>query len=252
MTSIPKIAVITGAGSGIGRATALVLLQDGWSVALAGRRQAALEETLAAAGSDGARALVVPTDVADPKSVAALFSHVVKRFGRVDMLFNNAGLNPTGFLFEDLPFEKWKEAIDVNLTGSFLCAQEAFRVMKSQDPRGGRIINNGSISAHVPRPDSAAYTASKHAISGLTRTLALDGRKYDIACCQIDIGNALTGLSQRMTKGVKQADGTIKPEPMIDVTHVARSVLFMANQPLDVNIYNLMVMATTMPFAGRG
>lgn len=252
MTSTSKIAVITGAGSGIGRATALELLRDGWRVALAGRRQAALEETLAVAGADGARALVVPTDVADPKSVEVLFSVVVKRFGRVDMLFNNAGRNPTGFLFEDLPFETWKEVIDVNLTGSFLCAQAAFRVMKTQDPRGGRIINNGSLSAHVPRPDSAAYTASKHAILGLTRTLALDGRKYDIACCQIDIGNAFTGLSGRMKKGVKQADGVIRPEPMIDVMHVARSVLFMANQPLEVNVHSLMVMATTMPYAGRG
>lgn len=252
MTSKPKTAVITGAGSGIGRATALAFLEDGWSVALAGRRKAALEETLAKADAGGAQALVVPTDVTHPDEVARLFATAVKHFGRVDLLFNNAGRNPTGFLFEDLPLETWREVIDANLTGSFLCAQAAFRVMKEQNPQGGRIINNGSLSAHVPRPDSAPYTASKHAISGLTRTIALDGRKYGIACCQIDIGNALTELSARMSRGVRQADGTIKPEPMIDVAHVAKSVLFMANQPLDVNVHSLMIMATNMPYAGRG
>ncbi len=252
MSTTIRTAIITGAGSGIGKATALAFLKDGWNVALAGRRQATLDETLAAAGKDAAHGLAVTTDVADPASVAALFDEVVKRFGRVDMLFNNAGQNAPGVPFEDLPWDKWKAVVDTNLNGSFLCAQAAFRAMKAQDPQGGRIINNGSISAHAPRPDSAPYTASKHAISGLTRTIALDGRKYGIACCQVDVGNAMTGLAERMAKGVKQADGTVKPEPMIDVTDVAKSVLFMANQPPDVNIYHLMVMATNMPYAGRG
>jgi NAD(P)-dependent dehydrogenase (short-subunit alcohol dehydrogenase family) len=252
MTSHNKVAVVTGAGSGIGKATALAFLKDGWSVALAGRRREPLEETVKAAGADGERALAVPTDVADPQAVQALFDRVKAKFGRVDAVFNNAGQNAPGVLFEDLPFEKWKAVVDTNLTGSFLCAQAAFRMMKAQQPRGGRIINNGSISAHAPRPDSAPYTASKHAITGLTRTIALDGRKYDVACCQIDIGNAMTELAARMAKGVKQADGSVKIEPMVDVTDVARSVLHMANQPLDVNIYHLMIMATKMPYAGRG
>jgi NAD(P)-dependent dehydrogenase (short-subunit alcohol dehydrogenase family) len=252
MTAIHKVAVITGAGSGIGKATALAFLKDGWSVAFAGRRQAALDEALAEAGADAARGLAVATDVADPQSVAALFAQVGKRFQRLDVLFNNAGQNAPGVPFEDLPYDKWKSVVDTNLTGSFLCAQAAFRAMKEQQPQGGRIINNGSISAHAPRPDSAPYTASKHGISGLTRTIALDGRKYGIACCQVDVGNAMTGLAERMAKGVKQADGTVRVEPMIDVKDVAKSVLFMANQPLDVNIYHLMVMATDMPYAGRG
>ena len=252
METKDRIAVVTGAGSGIGRATALAFLEDGWKVAVAGRRKDALEETLDLGKAKNERGLAVATDVGDPKSVAALFKAVKDRFGRVDALFNNAGQNVPGVLFEDLPYEKWKSVVDTNLTGSFLCAQEAYRIMKDQDPRGGRIINNGSISAHNPRPDSAPYTATKHAISGLTRTIALDGRKYDIACCQIDVGNAMSELAARMSKGVKQADGSVKVEPMIDVKDVARSVLFMANQPLDVNVYHLMVMATKMPYAGRG
>ena len=252
MSEHDKVAVITGAGSGIGRATALAFLEDGWRVALAGRRQAALDETVKLAGDHRARALAVPTDVGDPKAVEALFTKVKDAFGRVDALFNNAGSNAPGILFEDLAYEKWKAVIDANLTGGFLCAQAAYRIMKDQNPRGGRIINNGSVSAHTPRPDSAPYTASKHGVSGLTRTIALDGRKYDIACCQIDVGNAMSELAARMSKGVKQADGSVQVEPMIDVKDVARAVLYMANQPLDVNVYNLMIMATKMPYAGRG
>ena len=252
MSTSTRTAIITGAGSGIGKATALAFLQDGWNVALTGRRQAVLDEALTEAGADKTRGLAVAADVSDPQSVAALFDQVVKRFGRIDLLFNNAGQNAPGVPFEDLPYEKWKAVVDTNLSGSFLCAQAAFRAMKSQTPQGGRIINNGSISAHAPRPDSAPYTASKHGVSGLTRTMSLDGRKYGIACCQVDVGNAMTELAARMAKGVKQADGTIKAEPMIDVRDVARSVLFMANQPPGVNIYHLMVMATNMPYAGRG
>lgn len=252
MTTPSKVAVITGAGSGIGKATALAFLKDGWNVALVGRRQNMLEEALAEAGSNAANGMAVPTDVSDPQSVAALFAAVKQRYGRVDVLFNNAGLNAPGVPFEDLPYEKWKAVVDVNLSGSFLCAQAAFRAMKEQTPQGGRIINNGSISAHAPRPDSAPYTSSKHGVSGLTRTMSLDGRKYGIACCQVDVGNAMTELAARMSKGVKQADGAIKAEPMIDVSDVARSVLFMASQPPGVNIYHLMVMATNMPYAGRG
>jgi NAD(P)-dependent dehydrogenase (short-subunit alcohol dehydrogenase family) len=250
--STPKTAVITGAGSGIGKATALAFLQDGWNVVFTGRRQAMIDEALAEAGTDQTRGIAIACDVSDPQSVAALFEQTLKRFGRVDALFNNAGQNAPGVPFEDLPYDKWKAVVDTNLTGSFLCAQAAFRVMKSQTPQGGRIINNGSISAHAPRPDSAPYTASKHGVSGLTRTMSLDGRKYGIACCQVDVGNAMTELAARMSKGVKQADGAIKAEPMIDVKDVARSVLFMANQPPGVNIYHLMVMATNMPYAGRG
>jgi len=252
MSNTTKVAVVTGAGTGIGRATALAFLRDGWNVALVGRRKEPLEETAENAGEHKARALPVPTDVGDPQAVQALFARVKDKWGRVDALFNNAGQNAPGVLFEDLSYEKWKSVVDANLTGSFLCAQAAFRIMKDQDPRGGRIINNGSISAHAPRPDSAPYTATKHAITGLTRTISLDGRKYDIAACQIDIGNAMTELASRMSRGVKQANGEIKTEPMIDVEDVARSVLHMANQPLDVNIYHLMIMATKMPFAGRG
>jgi NAD(P)-dependent dehydrogenase (short-subunit alcohol dehydrogenase family) len=247
-----KVAVITGAGTGIGKATALAFVQDGWRVAFAGRRKELLEEAVRESGADAKRALAISADVGDPQSVRSLFDEVKGAFGRVDALFNNAGTNAPGVAFEDLPYERWKAVVDTNLTGSFLCAQAAFRIMKEQDPRGGRIINNGSISAHTPRPDSAPYTATKHAVSGLTRTIALDGRKYDIACCQVDVGNAMTELASRMSRGVKQADGEIRVEPMIDVKDVARSVLFMANQPLDVNIYHLMVMATKMPYAGRG
>lgn len=247
-----KVAVVTGAGSGIGKATALAFLEDGWRVALVGRRLELLEETVKGAGVGANRALAISADVGDPKSVAALFERVKSTFGRVDALFNNAGTNAPGVAFDELPYERWKAVIDTNLSGTFLCAQAAFRIMKEQTPRGGRIINNGSISAHIPRPDSAPYTSSKHGVTGLTRTIALDGRKHDIACCQIDVGNAMTELAARMAKGVKQANGEIKAEPMIDVSDVARSVLHMANQPLSVNIYHLMIMATNMPYAGRG
>jgi NAD(P)-dependent dehydrogenase (short-subunit alcohol dehydrogenase family) len=247
-----KVAVVTGAGTGIGKATALAFVRDGWRVALVGRRREMLDEAVAACGAGADRAIAVSADVGDPESVRTLFDTVKAKLGRIDVLFNNAGQNAPGVPFDELPYERWKAVIDTNLNGSFLCAQAAFRMMKDQDPKGGRIINNGSISAHAPRPDSAPYTSSKHAISGLTRTIALDGRKHDIACCQVDVGNAMTELAARMSKGVKQANGETKVEPMIDVDDVARSVLFMANQPLDVNIYHLMVMATKMPYAGRG
>jgi len=251
MSSTSKVAVVTGAGSGIGRASALALLDAGYCVVLAGRRKEALEESLGLAKSPE-RALAVPTDVARPEQVAALFESTVSRFGRVDVLFNNAGTNAPGVLFEDLSYEKWQAVVDVNLTGSFLCAQAAFRIMKDQTPRGGRIINNGSISAHAPRPDSAPYTATKHAITGLTKTLSLDGRKYDIACSQIDVGNAMTELASRMSKGVKQANGTIAVEAMMDVERVAQAVAYMASLPLDTNIQFMTIMATKMPFVGRG
>jgi len=247
-----RVAVVTGAGSGIGRAAALALLKDGYRVALAGRRREPLEQTANEAGDAAVRSLVVPTDVTDAESVAALFARVREAFGRVDVLFNNAGANAPGVPFEELPYERWKTVVDCNLTGSFLCAQAAFRMMKEQDPRGGRIINNGSISAHAPRPDSAPYTASKHGVTGLTKTLALDGRKYDIACSQIDIGNAMTELAARMSRGVKQADGSVKVEPMIDVAHVGEAVRYIASLPLDVNIQFMTIMATKMPFVGRG
>ncbi len=246
-----RVAIVTGAGSGIGRASALALLRDGWHVALAGRRPDVLQAVAAESGA-GARALAVPTDITSPDSVAALFAAVKQTWGRVDVVFNNAGLNAPGVPLEDLPVEKWLAVVNTNLTGAFLCTQQAFRMMKEQVPMGGRIINNGSISAHVPRPDSAPYTASKHGITGLTKTTALDGRKYDIACCQIDVGNAMTELAARMSKGVKQANGEIKAEPMIDVEDVGRTVLHMANQPLNVNLFTVTIMATKMPFAGRG
>ena len=246
-----RVAIVTGAGSGIGRASALALLRDGWHVALAGRRPDVLQAVAAESGA-GARALAVPTDITSPESVAALFAAVKQAWGRLDLVFNNAGLNAPGVPLEDLPVEKWLAVVNTNLTGAFLCTQQAFRMMKEQVPMGGRIINNGSISAHVPRPDSAPYTASKHGITGLTKTTALDGRKYDIACCQIDVGNAMTELAARMSKGVKQANGEIKAEPMIDVEDVGRTVLHMANQPLNVNLFTVTIMATKMPFAGRG
>jgi NAD(P)-dependent dehydrogenase (short-subunit alcohol dehydrogenase family) len=252
MSTGQKIAVVTGAGSGVGRACALGLLAAGYAVALAGRRRDALEETAGMAGDAGPRALVVPTDVADPAAVAALFAAVKDRFGRLDLLFNNAGGNVPGTPFEDLRAEDWDRVAAVNLTGSFLCAQAAFRMMKEQRPMGGRIINNGSISAHTPRPDSAPYTATKHAITGLTKTISLDGRKYDIACGQIDIGNAATPMTQRMQRGVKQANGEVVPEPTMDVQHVANALVHMASLPLDANIMFMTVMATKMPFAGRG
>ena len=251
MTSTNKVAVVTGAGSGIGRASALALLEAGYCVALAGRRKDALDETVALSKAAD-RALAVVTDVGRPDQVAALFQSTVARFGRVDVLFNNAGTNAPGVLFEDLSYEKWQAVVDANLTGSFLCAQAAFRIMKDQTPRGGRIINNGSISAHAPRPDSAPYTATKHAITGLTKTISLDGRKYDIACSQIDVGNAMTELAARMSKGVKQANGTIAVEAMMDVQRVAEAVVYMAGLPLDTNIQFMTIMATKMPFVGRG
>jgi NAD(P)-dependent dehydrogenase (short-subunit alcohol dehydrogenase family) len=251
MTQASKVAVVTGAGSGIGKACALALLEAGWHVALAGRRLDRLEEVAAASGA-GARALPVAADVAKPAEVDALFARALARFGRVDLLFNNAGIFPPASSFEDLPFESWQSTIDVNLTGMFLCAQAAFRAMKAQDPRGGRIINNGSISAHAPRPDSVAYTCTKHAITGLTRTISLDGRKFDIACGQIDIGNATTELAARMARGVKQANGEIAVEPLMDVAHVAQAVLHMAALPLEANVQFMTLMATKMPFVGRG
>jgi NAD(P)-dependent dehydrogenase (short-subunit alcohol dehydrogenase family) len=248
-----KIAVVTGAGSGVGRASTLALLADGWTVALAGRRADALEETIGMAGGDArARALAVPTDVGEPGAVEALFAAVRDRFGRLDFLFNNAGGNVPGTPFEDLAYEDWARVVQVNLTGSFLCAQQAFRLMKAQQPQGGRIVNNGSISAHVPRPDSAPYTSTKHAVTGLTKSISLDGRKYDICCGQIDIGNAATPMTQRMQKGVKQANGSVEVEPTMDVAHVGNTIVTMANMPLDANIQFVTVMATKMPFIGRG
>jgi NAD(P)-dependent dehydrogenase (short-subunit alcohol dehydrogenase family) len=252
MTSSGKVAIVTGAGSGIGKAVALALLGDGYRVVLAGRRKERLEQAVAEAGPAAARALVVPADIADPEAVRGLFARTREAFGRLDLLFNNAGANAPGIPLEDLTYEHWKAVVDVNLTGAFLCTQEAFRLMKSQDPRGGRIINNGSISAHTPRPDSSPYTATKHGITGLTKCTALDGRKYDIACGQIDIGNALTEMAERMTKGVRQANGSIAVEPVMDVAHVARAVLHMASLPLDANVLFMTVMATKMPFVGRG
>ncbi len=252
MSSNDKVALVTGAGSGIGRATALALLKGGYAVVLAGRRAEPLEETITLADDASARALAVPTDVADPASVAALFTQIKETHGRLDVLFNNAGINAPGVLFEDLEFEKWKAVVDINLTGSFLCAQQAFKLMKDQDPRGGRIVNNGSISAHAPRPDSAPYTSTKHAITGLTKTLSLDGRKYDIAVSQIDIGNAMSEMASRMASGVKQANGEIAVEAMMDAEKVADAVVYMAGLPLDTNIQFMTIMATKMPFVGRG
>ncbi|KAF1019087.1 MAG: 3-beta-hydroxycholanate 3-dehydrogenase (NADP(+)) [Paracidovorax wautersii] len=252
MTS--RIAVVTGAGSGIGRAAALALLGAGWHVVLAGRREALLAEVAQAAASlpGAGRVLAVPTDVSDPQSVQQLFARAVEAFGRVDLLFNNAGVgNPPGS-FLDWTTEQWRGVVDVNLNGIFYCLQQAFRVMRDQSPRGGRIINNGSISAHAPRPNSAAYTATKHAVAGLTKTAALDGRAYDVAVGQIDVGNAVTPLASRMAKGVPQANGEIAPEPLIDVDIVGRSVLYMADLPLEANVLFHTVMATKMPFVGRG
>ena len=247
-----KVAIITGAGSGIGRETALALLRAGYAVALAGRRAERLEETVQAAGEVGSRALAVPTDVADPASIRALFAKTQETFGRLDVLFNNAGTGAPPIPLEDLTYEQWKTVVDINLTGAFVCTQEAFRIMKTQDPMGGRIINNGSISATTPRPNSAPYTSTKHAMTGLTKATSLDGRKYNIACGQIDIGNAATEMTQRMQGGVLQAHGEVMVEPTMNVAHVADAVVYMAGLPLDANVQFITVMATKMPFVGRG
>jgi NAD(P)-dependent dehydrogenase (short-subunit alcohol dehydrogenase family) len=247
-----KIALVTGAGSGIGRAIALALLGAGYSVVLAGRRLGALEETVTLAGADGRRALAVSADVSDPVSVKALFAQVHTHFGRLDLLFNNAGVFAPPASLEELGFEQWQAAVSINLTGAFLCTQEAFKIMKAQQPRGGRIINNGSIAAHAPRPCSVAYTATKHAITGLTKSASLDGRQYDIACGQIDIGNASTDMTARMEQGILQANGAVQVEPTMAVEHVANAVLYMDSLPLDANVQFMTVMATKMPFIGRG
>ena len=252
MHTLPKIAIVTGAGSGIGKAVALGLLEEGYSVVLAGRRQGFLEQTVQDAGASGSRARAVPTDISDPAAVRTLFETTVDAFGRLDVLFNNAGIAARGVPLEELTVEEWKAVVDVNLTGAFLCTQEAFRLMKDQTPQGGRIINNGSISAYSPRPHSAPYTATKHAITGLTKSTALDGRRYNIACGQIDIGNAATDMTARMPSGALQANGEMVPEPRLDVAHVVRAVLYMASLPLDANVQFMTVMATKMPFAGRG
>jgi NAD(P)-dependent dehydrogenase (short-subunit alcohol dehydrogenase family) len=250
MTPNAKIALVTGAGSGIGRAVSLALASAGYSLVLAGRRAPELEKT-AASGAPGAM-LPVPTDVSKPESVQALFARIRETFGRLDLLFNNAGTSAPGIPMEKLTYEQWSRVVGVNLTGAFLCAQQAIKLMKEQRPRGGRIINNGSISAYVPRPNSAPYTATKHAITGLTRSISLDGRDYDIACGQIDIGNAATEMTERMTAGVPQANGTTMAEPRMDVRHVAEAVVYMASLPLDTNVQFITVMATRMPFIGRG
>jgi NAD(P)-dependent dehydrogenase (short-subunit alcohol dehydrogenase family) len=252
MITSGKIALVTGAGSGIGRAVSLALQSAGYSVVLAGRRVAELEQTAALAKPSGGQMVAVPTDVSKPDRVRALFARTKEAFGRLDVLFNNAGISAPGIPMEDLSYDQWDAVVSVNLTGAFLCAQEAIKIMKTQQPRGGRIINNGSISAHLPRPNSAPYTATKHAITGLTKCISLDGRKYDIACGQVDIGNAATELTERMTAGVPQANGTTMVEPRMDVRHVAEVVLYMASLPLDVNVQFITVMATKMPFIGRG
>ena len=252
MASHDRVALVTGAGTGVGRAAALALLADGYRVVLAGRRAGPLEEVIAGSGAGAGRALAVPTDVTDPDSVAALFDRTVQAFGRLDLLFNNAGVGAPPVNLEDLTLAQWRAAVDTNLTGPFLCTQHAFRIMKAQTPRGGRIINNGSISAHAPRPNSAPYTSTKHAITGLTKATSLDGRKYDIACGQIDIGNARTPMAAKMADGVPQADGSIRAEPLMDVEHVGSTIRNMASLPLDANVQFVTIMATKMPFVGRG
>jgi len=250
--SSKKIALVTGAGSGVGQSVALALLRAGYAVVLAGRRREPLEAVAQAAKEFAAPTLVMPADVSDPAAVKALFAKTKETFRRLDLLFNNAGVGAPPIPLEELSFEQWKKVVDINLTGAFLCTQEAFRIMKDQTPRGGRIINNGSISAHSPRPNSAPYTSTKHGMTGLTKSTSLDGRKYDIACGQIDIGNAATEMTARMASGVPQADGSRKPEPVMDVRHVADAVLYMASLPLDANVQFMTVMATEMPFVGRG
>ena len=252
MISTSKVALVTGAGTGIGRNTTLRLLEEGYSVVLAGRRIELLEKTKREAGDSGSRTLIAPTDVGSPESVKGLFTKIRETFGRLDLLFNNAGIGAPAVPLEEISYEQWKAVVDVNLTGAFLCTQEAFRIMKEQKPRGGRIINNGSISAHVPRPFSSPYTATKHAITGLTRSTSLDGRPYDIACGQIDIGNAATEMTDRMAEGIIQADGKKAVEPRMDAENVANAVVYMAGLPLDANVLFMTVMATKMPFVGRG
>lgn len=252
MQSQKRVALVTGAGSGIGRAVALQLLEDGYHVALCGRRAQALDETCTVAGAPGERALCVPTDIADEQQVAALFQRIQDAWGRLDLLFNNAGSGAPPLPFEEVSLAQWQRVVDVNLTGAFLCSQHAFRMMKNQAPQGGRIINNGSISAHAPRPRSAAYTATKHAMTGLTKSISLDGRPFGIACGQIDIGNAATEMTDRMAQGIVQADGSVKVEPRMDVRHVAQAVSHMAALPLDTNVQFMTIMATNMPFVGRG
>jgi NAD(P)-dependent dehydrogenase (short-subunit alcohol dehydrogenase family) len=252
MDSPARIAIVTGAGTGIGKQTTLALLREGYSVVLAGRRKELLDGTVLESKSSGSRTLVVPADVGDPGSVKALFTKTRETFRRLDLLFNNAGVGAPGIPLEDLTYEQWKSVVDINLTGAFLCTQEAFRIMKSQEPRGGRIINNGSISAHAPRPNSAPYTTTKHGMTGLTKATSLDGRKYDIACGQIDIGNAATEMTARMKRGVPQANGSLEVEPTFDAEQVARAVVYMASLPLEANVLFITVMATKMPFVGRG
>ena len=252
MNSQIRVAIVTGAGTGIGKSAALALLADGYRVGLVGRRKELLDKTVADAGAAAANALVLPADVAKPESVKALFAKLQQAWGRLDLLFNNAGMGAPAIPMEDLSFEQWKAVVDVNLSGMFLCSQEAIKIMKSQDPRGGRIINNGSISAHAPRPNSAPYTATKHAVTGLTKCISLDCRKYDIACGQIDIGNAATEMTERMKNGVAQANGSIAVEPRMDVAHVGSAILYMAKLPLDANVQFMTIMATKMPFVGRG
>ncbi|WP_236844484.1 SDR family oxidoreductase [Bordetella sp. 15P40C-2] len=247
-----KFALVTGAGSGIGKSIALALMRDGYSVALSGRRRDPLEATAQEGQAYGTRCLVVPTDIADPTAVKHLFDEIRQHFGRLDLLFNNAGVFIEAMSLEQLSVQQWQSAVDINLTGAFLCTQEAFRLMKDQTPRGGRIINNGSISAHAPRPQAVSYTVTKHAITGLTKATSLDGRQYDIACGQIDIGNAASEMTDTIAKGVLQADGSIRPEPVMDVEHVARAVVYMASLPLDANVQFMTVMATKMPYIGRG
>ncbi len=252
MTSPSKIAIVTGAGSGIGKASALALMKDGWSVVFAGRRKDMLEAAANEGKATDGKTLVVPTDVSNPEAIKALFARTKDTFGRLDLLFNNAGGGAPAVPLEDLTYEQWMTVVNANLTGVFLCTQEAFKIMKAQSPMGGRIINNGSISAHAPRPNSAPYTATKHAVTGLTKVTSLDGRKYDIACGQVDVGNAATDMTARMTKGVPQANGTVAVEPTMDVQAVAKAVVYMASLPLDANVLFLTVMASKMPFVGRG
>jgi len=252
MSSNGRVAVVTGAGTGIGKSSALALLADGYSVALAGRRVAPLEETVAEAGEDGERTIVVSTDVGDPDSVNNLFAKTKEAFGRLDVLFNNAGTGAPPVLLEDLTYDQWMTVVNANMTGTFLCTQQAFHIMKNQDPMGGRIINNGSLSAYVPRPNSIPYTATKHSVTGMTRATSLDGRKYNIACSQVDVGNAHTPMTERMHSGVPQAHGEVMVEPTMNVQHVADAIVYIANLPLDANVQFMTVMATQMPYIGRG